>query len=248
MQGNMAQRTNLTERAMADHYQLMSKNGAREDSAEIVAILQKMHRGELPADLRVLNYYEEIPVSYPASIDYLEEDMVDLTVHQHQAVVMKFEKKTILKSRHFAHEVLANVFRVDVNKSLATVTNFAYVVVRAERRRFVRVTVKDRYEVIFTDGERKLRGHLYDISLCGLAVVCSDTAAGIETMTNGTLLLSLGEKPISLPSRLLKILTADGEERYIFEFEASSREEAVISQFIFQRQVEIIKDLKDAVI
>lgn len=247
MRVNMAQETPV-ERDMTDHYQLISQASARQDSAEIAAILQKMFRGELSADLRLLNYYEEIPVSYPGRIDYIDEDMIDLSVHQHQAVVMKFEKRTILKSQHFAHEVLANVFRVDVGKALATLTNFAYVVVRAERRRFVRVTVKGRFDVVFTDGERKLRGNLYDISLSGLAAICSDADSSIETLTEGTLLLSLGDKPISLPSRLLKILTADGEQRYIFEFEATSRDEAVISQFIFQRQVEIIKDLKDAVI
>jgi len=234
---------------MSDHYQLISKSSAREDSAAIVAILQKMHRGELSSDLRLLNYYEEIPVSYPATIEYVEEDMVDMLVHQHQAVVMKLGKKTILKSQHFEHEVLANVFRVDLGKTLATLTNFAYVVVRAERRRFVRVTVKGRFEVIFTDGERKLRGSLFDISLSGLAVVCGDAGgSSFDTLTDGTLLLSLGDKPISLPSRLLKIVTADGEQRFVFEFEASSREEAVISQFIFQRQVEIIKDLKDSIV
>lgn len=233
---------------MADHYQLISQTSVREESAAIAAILQKISRGELTADLRLLNYYEEIPVSYPARIEYIDEDMVDLSVHQHQAVVMKFEKRTIIKSQHFDLEVLANVFRVDVNKTLATLTNFAYVVVRAERRRFVRVTVKGRFDVIFTDGERKLRGHLYDISLSGLAVVCSEVDSSFDTLTEGTLLLSMGDKPISLPSRLLKILTADGEHRYVFEFEATSRDEAVISQFIFQRQVEIIKELKDAVV
>jgi c-di-GMP-binding flagellar brake protein YcgR len=233
---------------MTDHYQLISQTSVREESAAIAAILQKIFRGELTADLRLLNYYEEIPVSYPARIEYIDDDMVDLSVHQHQAVVMKFEKKTIIKSQHFDHEVLANVFRVDVNKTLATLTNFAYVVVRAERRRFVRVTVKGRFDVVFTDGERKLRGHLYDISLSGLAVVSSEMGSSIDTQTEGTLLLSMGDKPISLPSRLLKILTADGEQRYVFEFEATSRDEAVISQFIFQRQVEIIKELKDAVV
>jgi c-di-GMP-binding flagellar brake protein YcgR len=233
---------------MSDHYQLISKASAREDSAAIVAVLQKMHHGELSADLRLLNYYEEIPVSYPARIEFIEDDMVDVLVHQHQSVVMKLSKKTILKSQHFEHEVLANVFRVDIGKTLATLTNFAYVVVRAERRRFVRVTVKDRFEVIFTDGERKLRGSLCDISLTGVAVVSVDGGNNFDTLTDGTLLLSLGDKPISLPSRLLKIDMAAGEQHYIFEFEASSRDEIAISHFIFQRQVEIIKDLKDAIV
>lgn len=231
---------------MSDHYQYITVKTVKEDSAAIVAIMKRIFDRTLTSDIRLLNYYEEIPVNYPAVIDYIEDDMVDFSTHQHQAVVMQLEKKTILKSRHFPHEVIANVFRVDVNKSLVTLTNFAYVQVKAERRRYVRVTVKGNHEVIFTDGTRKLRGMLQDISLSGLAMICSEMA-DFDTMQDGTLLLSLTDKPISVEGRLVKVVNEIETKRFIFDFTILSRDENILSQFIFQRQVEIIKDLKDCI-
>jgi c-di-GMP-binding flagellar brake protein YcgR len=231
---------------MTDHYQLVTVNNTQQDSLAIVAKLQAIQAGQLVNDLRLLNYYNEIPVSYPASVDYVEGDMVDLTVHQNQAVVMKFERKTIIKSQHFQHEVIANVFRANINTSLVTLTNFAYVLVRAERRRFVRVALKDSLEASFADGEKELRGRLVDISLCGAAILAGD-ANLFDTQAEGALLLTLCGRTISVSARLIKLVQVSGETKYVFDFEVSGKDEALVSQFIFQRQVEIIRELKDQV-
>lgn len=231
---------------MSDYYHLVTAVSAQEDNKQITATLKAMKSGALSNDLRLLNFYNEIPVSYGATIDYLDDDMVDLTVHQNQLVVMKFDKKTILRSKHFPHDVIASVFRAKANTGIVTLTNFAYAVVRADRRRFVRVTVKDRIDVIFKNGSHEIRGRLADISLCGIALVSGANVA-VETQAEGAALLSLQDKSISLPAKLVKMVPAGGEVRYIFEIETSSKEEELISQFIFQRQVEIIRELKDTV-
>jgi len=230
---------------MSDYYHLLTDINAQEDSKQIVATLNAMKGGMLSNDLRLLNFYNEIPVSYGATIDYIEQDMVDLSAHQHQIAVMKYEKKTILRSQHFKHDVIANVFRANLNSSLATITNLAYAVVRADRRRFVRVAIKERIEVLFTDGDLKLHGMLVDISLCGVAMVAGQNSA-IETFNEGAIILTLAGKPISFPAKLVKIIPSGSESRYVFETEIGSKEEALISQYIFQRQVEIIRELKDS--
>jgi PilZ domain-containing protein len=231
---------------MTDHYQLVTVKNTQVDSSAIVAKLQAIQAGQLVNDLRLLNYFNEIPVSYPASIDYIDEDMVDLTVHQNQAVVMKFERKTIIKSQHFPYEVLANAFRVNINTSLVTLTNFAYALVKAERRRFVRVALKDPLAATFTDGEKELRGRLVDISLCGAAILGGDSSL-FDTQAEGALLLTLCGRTISVPALLIKLVQVGGDTKFVFEFEVSSKDEVLVSQFIFQRQVEIIKELKDQV-
>ena len=229
---------------MNDHYQLVTLKSVPEDCMDIVTVLQKIKDGLLANDLRLLNYYNEIPVSYPAAVDYIEDDMVDLSVHQHQAAVMKVERKSILKSRHLPHEVLANVFRANANSSLVTLTNFAYVVVRAERRRFVRVAIKDAVGMVFTRGEQELRGRLVDISLCGAAMVASDGGA-LDTQSEGDLLLELPGRAIRVQARLVKIFSTKENSKYVFEFDVPAKDEPLVSQYIFQRQVEIIRELKD---
>lgn len=231
---------------MNDFYQLVNVSDIKADSHAIIKVLQDIKDRKLDNDLRLLNYYHEIPVSYPASVDHVEDDMVDLTVHQHQAAVMYHEKMTFLKSRHFPHDVIAKVFRADVNRSLAILTKFAYAQVRAERRRFVRVKISEQINVSFASANNKCSGRLADISVGGMSLYV-DSNNALEINDAGTLIVTLQGKTLEIPGTLLKIVEEDGMHKYLFEIETTSRIENLISQFIFQRQLEIIRELKDSV-
>jgi hypothetical protein len=233
---------------MSDYYQIVPVGTAQTDSDAILATLQAIKDGQLVNDLRLLNYYHEIPVSYGATVDFIEGDMVDFGVHQHQAVVMKLEKSTIIKSRHFPHEVIANVFRSDITRCLVTLTKFAYGVVRAERRRFVRVAVTDAVDVVFLTDTATISGRMTDISVGGVSIRQEQECGAIDVGCRGIARLSLQGTPLEMPARLIKILADAGQFKYVFELDTSSREEAVISRFIFQRQVEIIRELKDHIV
>lgn len=233
---------------MSDYYQIVQLGTAQADSDAILATLKRVQEGHLVNDIRLLNYYHEIPVSYGASVDYIEGDMVDLGVHQHQAVVMKLEKTTILKSRHFPHEVIAKVFRSDITRCLVTLTNFAYGVVRAERRRFVRVAISDAVDVVFMTDTTTISGRMTDISVGGVSIQQDQENGAIDIGCRGIVRLSLMGTPLEMPARLIKILTDKKQFKYVFEMDISSREEGVISRYIFQRQVEIIRELKDHIV
>lgn len=233
---------------MSDYYQIVPVGTAQTDSDAILATLKAVKDGQLANDLRLLNYYHEIPVSYGATVDFIEGDMVDFGVHQHQAVVMRLEKSTIIKSRHFPHEVIANVFRADITRCLVTLTKFAYGVVRAERRRFVRVAVTEAVDVVFRTDTATIGGRMTDISVGGISIQQEKESGAIDVGCQGVARLSLLGTPLEMPARLIKILSEDGQFKYVFELDTSSREEAVISRFIFQRQVEIIRELKDHIV
>ena len=233
---------------MGDHYQIVPVGTAQADSDAILATLKAVKDGQLKNDLRLLNYYQEIPVSYGATVDFLEGDMVDLGVHQHQAVVMKLEKSTIIKSRHFPHEVIAKVFRSDIARCLVTLTKFAYGVVRAERRRFVRVAIVEAVDVVFLTDTATISGRMTDISVGGVSMKQERECEAIDVGCSGIARLNLQGTPLEMPARLIKILPGNDQYKYVFELDTSSREEAVISRFIFQRQVEIIRELKDHIV
>ena len=222
---------------MSDHYQIVPVGTAQADSDAILATLKAVKDGQLKNDLRLLNYYQEIPVSYGATVDFLEGDMVDLGVHQHQAVVMKLEKSTIIKSRHFPHEVIAKVFRSDIARCLVTLTKFAYGVVRAERRRFVRVAIVEPVDVVFLTDTATISGRMTDISVGGVSMKQERECEAIDVGCRGIARLNLQGTPLEIPARLIKILPGKDQYKYVFELDTSSREEAVISRFIFQRQI-----------
>ena len=80
-----------------DVYNLVTINDGKSDSAAIVRIFSEMAAGRLKSDLRLLNYYDEVPVSYPATIASVDVDSVELTIHENQAVLLKLHNSTLLK-------------------------------------------------------------------------------------------------------------------------------------------------------
>lgn len=227
-----------------DHFQFITVDGVKEDDASIVRILAAIHQGKLANDLKLLNYYQEIPVSYGATLDEVNIDRAEVTVHQHQAVVMQGEKRAFLKSAHFPHDVVAKVLQVNVDKGFATLVDFAYVQIKAERRQFIRVKVQENIPITFEDAGGKISGRLFDISLGGLSILLA-APPDRDPGTRGMLTLTLGVSLIQVAGSLLKVLPEGGGQRCIFALEANSKAEGVISQFVFQRQLMIIRELKD---
>lgn len=229
---------------MGDEYQLLNEAGVKEDNKQIVSILDQLGKGKLANDLRLLNYFNEVPVSYPGVVEDVEDDMVDIAVHQHQAVVMNHQKTTYLKSRHFPHDVIAKVFRSDVNRGLAILTGFAYVQIRAERRQFVRVKLDSTIPALFSCEAGDVRGTIYDISIGGMCISAAQHH-GLETQAKGVLKVVLDDAALEISAVLLKVKQEGDAFQYIFECETDQKLENKIAHFIFQRQLEIIRELKD---
>ena len=232
---------------MGDEYQLLIETGAKEDNRQIVLILDQLSKGRLANDLRLLNYFNEVPVSYPAVVENVEDDMVDIAVHQNQAVVMTHQKMTFLKSRHLPHDVVAKVFRSDVGKCLAILTRFSYAQIRAERRQFVRVRLDSIISASFVCSLGEVTGTIDDISIGGMCLRAGEPH-GLETQARGTLRLALDDSTLEILAVLLKIRQEAEDFLYVFECETDTKMEAKIAQFIFQRQLEIIRELKDHVL
>jgi hypothetical protein len=229
---------------MNDIYQRIQLAGEKEDSAQIIATLAAIKAGRLKNDLKLLNFFREIPVSYGASVETVEESFAELNVHQIQAVVISFEKVTVLKSSHFPKDVIANVSYVNVEKSRIVLSSFCYALVRADRRMSVRVELSEPIYASFTSQGATTGGRLHDMSLTGISIDLVEDP-GIPLSEKGELAVTLPIGTISVPASVLKIKTVGNGYRLVFEIEATRATELSISQFIFRRQVEIIKELKD---
>lgn len=229
---------------MNDMYQIIQLAGAEKDSAQIVETLAAIKAGRLKNDLKLLNYFREIPVSYGATVETVEESYAELMVHQIQAVVISFEKVTVLKSSHFPRDVIANVNYVNIEKSRIVLSTFSYAIVRADRRMSVRVELSEPIYASFTAAGQTAGGRLNDMSLTGISITVSEDP-GLPLSQNGELSVTLPIGTITVPASLLKVLTVEDGYRLVFEIEATRATELSISKYILQRQVEIIRELKD---
>lgn len=230
---------------MNDTYQRLNLAGETQDSAEIIATLSAIQSGKLKNDLRLLNFYREVPVSYGADVLTTEESDVELLVNQLQAVVIAQEKLTVLKSSHFQRDVVATVTYVNVEKSRVVLSNLGYALVRADRRMSVRVQLGSAIDATFAAPEcDEVHGRLHDMSLTGISINASRDP-NLPLSQQGEISIALPSGSITVQASLLKVFPFDTNYRLIFEIDPSRAAELSISQYIFQRQVEIIKELKE---
>jgi hypothetical protein len=81
------------------------------------------------------------------------------------------------------------------------------------------------------------------MSLTGISITVS-ADPGLPLSDKGELAVTLPIGSIAVPASLLKAHPVANGFRLVFEIEASRATELSISQYIFRRQVEIIKELK----
>ena len=231
---------------MRETYQIVSIKDGKQDTEAILNLIREMHVGRRKNDLKLLNYYHEVPISYPAKIERIEADCVDVTAQQAQAVVLGLQKQVLLTSAHFPQGlgVHCMVEFVNVKKCLAVLGRFAYASVRAERRTAVRVRVDGFMPATYAADSQTISGRLDDISLSGVAVHGTQAApAGIPE--SGSLQVDLQGTDLTLPAALVKTAEKDGSFVHTFKIEPDNRADKAISQYIYNRQVDIIRQLKE---
>ena len=228
-------------------YNLITIKDGNSDSAEIIRIISEMAAGRLKYDLNLINYYDEVPISYGSSIVSVGTDSVELAVHEHQALIIKNNNSTLIKCGHLHNGLDAHCYaaHVSVPKRTVILHNFSYAQIRAVRREAVRVKIHGTLPVTFSAENVSIQGFLVDISGNGISIACdhapdmnADQPVQFNFALNGTLLEVPG----------LFVASAEdeaGKTDFMFKIRPDRTTDRAIGQFIYQRQVEIIQQLKD---
>jgi hypothetical protein len=228
----------------SNQYQLLTVKDVQQDESAIIDVLSAIKANERSNDLVLLNYYKEMPVSFDATIERIEQGVVDMIVHQLQAVSMRMEMTTFIKSNHLPYCVIAKVLKVKKQESLALLTQFSYVHIPSEQRMFIRVVVAGRYETVFCSDKQTVRGTVGDISSGGVAILASQVTE-IKENVKGTVTLSLPAAKLDIPGTLLRADEHQGVNKYVVKLETDPKSEKIISQFVFQEQIGILREMKN---
>jgi hypothetical protein len=218
-----------------------------EDQAEIVSIL-KANPNKL---LKVINYYKGLPLSYPATISSIDRGTVDLEVKAEQAFVIEDNRSTFIRSPLFKYDVFAQVQYVNIKKRAAFFAKFSYVEIQAERRNFIRMAMDPKPGTVIESPVGNFTGEIFDISLSGLNVLINDSCP-LEINSETSIRFALmdieqnAKFNISVPARLIAIKGDHRPYSYIFTISLDKTAERQISKYIFQRQLEVIREIKDA--
>jgi hypothetical protein len=135
---------------------------------EVIKIFHKLLNAGDPVTL--LNNYRGFPISYPATILALEQGYVAVGIHEHQVVGMALEGKTYIKSSWLPEVIRASAAAVDVVKKRAVLTEFEPAGSDIGKRRATRVQPEELLEADLSNGRRRVKGKIADISTNGVGV------------------------------------------------------------------------------
>lgn len=233
---------------ITDLYSTRIEKTFDDDQAEIVSILKANPK----MTLKLINYYKGLPLSYPAKIASIDRGTLDLDVQAEQAFAIEKSRSVFIRSPLFKHDVFAQAQFVNIKKKAASFVKFSYVEIMAERRNFIRVAAESQPDTVITSPMGQIEGQLYDISLSGLNIVIQhSTPLEVDSEAPTRFMLRNIEQGLSfavnVPARLVNIAGDKLPRNYKFTFNPDRSLERQLSQYIFQRQIEIIKEIKDAI-
>ena len=231
------------------YYDKAVRGTEREDMLVILQFLQ----GMIGQQFLFLNYYKEIPVSYDAILLSVENEMAEFAVHEYQSKVINMEKKTLIYSHamsSFPEDIIGEAFYVSSAKKRVILCNFGYAQIRSDMRRFVRVLLDNPIEAELLFEGDILKGDVIDLSLGGAAI----TTMSADLLVPGldiNMFLKLpdlagnSKREVGMSATIVKVVGTDAPFTCIIEFHAEQHSQQQISYYINQRQVQIIKELKD---
>lgn len=222
-----------------------------DDQAGILATFLAKHTTKDGSKVSLTNYYRGLPLIYPATILGVDQGNLDLDVNPQQAVAIASDHYTLIRSNLFHHPIVAHVQYVNVKKHVVSLNKLCFVEVLAEKRAAVRLNLEPPVHATIQCHDQGITGNLVDISTQGLAITVDELVEleiGAEMSVRFMLpdAVLMKQTLVKVPATLVDIVGSASPYRYRFRITPEKHQEQLISRYSFQRQVEIIRVLKEA--
>lgn len=220
-----------------------------DDEGSIISIFKDVASKEPNASFALLNVYKELPVMNTATIFEIKGSTVEFKTTPLQLAVIELCSETLIQAPFLNAGVIGKVVYVNNVHQLVSLGHFSYAEVFCDKRNTVRVRLKRPLNINMHVDGNKVPGVIRDISLGGC---CVTTLAGslLERASKVSLHIKLFHEneviETEVPARIVRV---GGGPQYecITTFQHTAETEKVLGMFIYQRQLEIIRELKEKI-
>jgi hypothetical protein len=229
---------------------------AAPDTDEQLAILgrfQELFALDIDAGITLTNIYQELPICNPASICDIRGHRLELSTSQLQLAAISLCNEVFIRSPHFDRPVLGQLENVDARRGAVWLSNFCHRDFAAGHRETVRVRFKRPTNIIIHSGSNRVSGVIHDISLGGCCIHTL-TCKGMDESEEIQIELKVIDHSSGLPnctripSSMAQICSQTAPYKCIFRFHHTKQSEQFLSRLINQRQLEILKELRDTLL
>jgi hypothetical protein len=220
-----------------------------EDHSEIMTSLREAYEKDPNLEVQLINYYKGLPVSFNARVFGIDNDTLELDVNPLQAVAISDEYYTFIRSKIFKHDLVAKALYVNIKRKAVALKQLCYVVIMAERRNHIRLKVNPPLEATFMSKQGGVDCKVIELSTAG-AIVLIENSGDIQTGEEAQLRFTLQDtdqnitQKVDITAKLITVIEEIKPSRYIFSLSADRTSEKHIAKFLFNRQIEIVRELK----
>ncbi len=221
------------------------------DDAEIIdMMLQTTFTNKTP--IKLLNLYKGLCINTSSVIVKKTNKEIYVTYENLQGAVMTFDKTTVMQSSNFSKDIVADVTYLDPKRKIAQFKNFRFSQGNANSRKYSRVTPSQRVPVTIIEKRHTVNGEIIDISMNSIAIKAK--------LHNKEKILKLQDVKLKfvLPNKnssegymnillIGKVIFTQFDEKFskiVVDLEEDQSNESLLMQYVYDRQKEIITELK----
>ena len=204
--------------------------------------------------LKILNIYNGLVINTSAKILKITDSSVYISFESLQGVVLNLEKQTVLQSEYFFQDIYAEVKNIHLAKKIAILENFKFLKTNANARQYARVTTAIKIPATVNVRGRSFSATILDLSIKSFALQIKNihghpmVEAGKVNLTFNlpNKLSENGYIQIKIDVNVVMISPLDKNQYYkiICEIDQNSHNLDVILDYVYERQKELIVELK----
>ena len=221
-----------------------------DEQQEFMGRFQELFARDADHSITLTNIYKEMPISHPASICDIRGRHLELSTSDLQLAAICQCSEVYILSPHIDQPILGQMDSIDIRRGLVQLSNFAYAEMPEERRETVRVRFKKPITIIRHSGTDRISGVIHDVSLGGCCI-STLVRKGLGETDDIQVELKVIDQTTGLPNcnripcNIVKIIGDSAPFKCIFTFCHNQQSEHFLSVLIYQRQLEILKELRD---
>lgn len=204
--------------------------------------------------LKTLNIYHGLVINTSIKIVKITLENIYIKFESLQGIVLENERKTVLQSPSFSQDILADVKQINLSTKVAILENFTFLKTNANARMYARVTPSRNTPVTMHSAGRVVNGIVLDLSIKSIAIsVKYSISQVLIKRTRISVVFNLPSKnavngyvQLSLDATIILITEVDtmGYYKVVCDLEQEVHDINVISQYVYERQKELIIELK----
>ncbi len=206
------------------------------------------------SEIKLLNIYHGLVINTPSKILSIAKDTITIRFEALQGVVINLDKRTILQSPVFLHDIEARVKKIDLARRIVMLEKFKFLDTNINARRYSRVTTSNKTPISLLVNGASLNGYILDLSIKSIAIYTKYIPL-IDTIQNENVSLGfnmpnpkaeLGFSRLNVEGKVTAVIMESTQDtcKIICDIEEYNTHDSLLIQYIYDRQKELILELK----